>query len=602
MANTVKITASYPYTVSSGSGTATVKYIDFVLTCSLSSTNTTTTLTFNTIRATKPSDFSGSNPSCTVISDGKVIVQAVPGYNYTFSDKTSSWSRGTSDATKVVNFTVSGPNGGSTGSANITVPKLPTYAVKYNANGGAGAPSQQTKYYGKALVLSSSKPTRTNYVFKNWNTASGGTGTSYNPGGSYTANAAATLYAQWYAPYTVTYNANGGANGPSSQIKVYNKPLALTTSTPTRTGYAFVKWNTNSSGTGTSYNPGDTYSANANITLYAIWAPMPSISSLSVIRCDASGNYDDEGTRAEVKCVWSCVSNATIYGTYTAQTGGDTWSFTFSSGSSGSGTVTSTTLIGGTLDVDMQYTVKVIVTCTTGDVTKSTSRSALLTRAFFTLDFKAGGKSVGIGRAAPRDGGLDVGFPTVFDQTVETYGAITSHGSIFTKTDAIDVDGDLPSALQYSRWFQCNDKDDDRLAVFGAARELDGRVRGFFYAYNKNSAGSLVNNHMNFYVDKSGNCSYGLSDPGAFREALRMRSGVVSARSVSAGSSTSVNVTFSPALSSAPNVVCGLQSTQTQLMGNCSCVVTETSATGFTVALVNNSTSSRNLGCYWIAM
>lgn len=80
------------------------------------------------------------------------------------------------------------------------------------------------------------------------------------------------------------------------------------------------------------------------------------------------------------------------------------------------------------------------------------------------------------------------------------------------------------------------------------------------------------------------------------------QSGVVAMRSVAAGSSESVSITFSEAFDAAPNVICGLQSTQTQLMGNCSCVVTAGSATGFTVALVNNSSSARNIGCYWIAM
>lgn len=73
------------------------------------------------------------------------------------------------------------------------------------------------------------------------------------------------------ATYTVSYNANTGTGAPSSQTKVENVPLTLTTDVPTKTGYRFVGWNTNSSGTGTSYASGATYSANANVTLYAQW-------------------------------------------------------------------------------------------------------------------------------------------------------------------------------------------------------------------------------------------------------------------------------------------------------------------------------------------
>jgi len=88
-------------------------------------------------------------------------------------------------------------SGASSKSVGFTVPTLASYTVSYNANGGSGQPSNQTKWYGQTLTLSPTKPTRTGFNFKNWNTASGGTGTAYNSGASYTTNAGATLYAQW---------------------------------------------------------------------------------------------------------------------------------------------------------------------------------------------------------------------------------------------------------------------------------------------------------------------------------------------------------------------------------------------------------------------
>ena len=71
--------------------------------------------------------------------------------------------------------------------------------------------------------------------------------------------------------YIVTYYANGGSDAPSSQTKTYGKSLTLSTKKPSRTGYTFQKWNTKSDGTGTSYNSGASYTANANVVLYAIW-------------------------------------------------------------------------------------------------------------------------------------------------------------------------------------------------------------------------------------------------------------------------------------------------------------------------------------------
>lgn len=84
----------------------------------------------------------------------------------------------------------------------VTVTMKPkTYTVSYNSNGTnvSNMPSNQTKTHGQTLKLSSTKPTCTGYTFNKWNTASNGNGTSYNAGANYTANAAATLYAQWTA-------------------------------------------------------------------------------------------------------------------------------------------------------------------------------------------------------------------------------------------------------------------------------------------------------------------------------------------------------------------------------------------------------------------
>ena len=161
---------------------------------------------------------------------------------------------------------------GSSATVSLTIPALASYNVTYNANGGSGAPSTQKKYYGKTLTLSSTKPTRAGYTFVRWNTNTSNTGTAYSPGGSYTGNAALTLYAIWKInTYAVTYNANGGSGAPSAQTKTHGTNLTLSSAKPTRTGYTFSKWNTKANGSGTNYSPGASYTANAALTLYAIW-------------------------------------------------------------------------------------------------------------------------------------------------------------------------------------------------------------------------------------------------------------------------------------------------------------------------------------------
>lgn len=71
--------------------------------------------------------------------------------------------------------------------------------------------------------------------------------------------------------YTVTYDANGGSDAPSSQAKAYGVNLTLSSVQPTRSGYTFLGWATSSTATSVSYQPGASYTANANLTLYAVW-------------------------------------------------------------------------------------------------------------------------------------------------------------------------------------------------------------------------------------------------------------------------------------------------------------------------------------------
>ena len=107
--------------------------------------------------------------------------------------------------------------------------KANTYTVSYNANGGSGAPSSQTKTYGKTLTLSNTVPTRTNYNFVGWATSSTATTASYQAGGSYTKNSAATLYAVWELAYSkprITnisvnrVNTNGQSDDQGTRCKV----------------------------------------------------------------------------------------------------------------------------------------------------------------------------------------------------------------------------------------------------------------------------------------------------------------------------------------------------------------------------------------------
>ena len=71
--------------------------------------------------------------------------------------------------------------------------------------------------------------------------------------------------------YIVNYNANGGSGAPSSQTKYYDMTLTLSSTIPTRPGYTFMGWATDSNATVAIYQPGDSLIDNSDITLYAVW-------------------------------------------------------------------------------------------------------------------------------------------------------------------------------------------------------------------------------------------------------------------------------------------------------------------------------------------
>lgn len=265
------------------------------------------------------------------------------------------------------------------------------YDITYNANGGSGAPAAQVKTHGTALTLSSTIPTRNNtstnytvtynahggsvspasatvsrvtsYGFIQWNTKSDGTGTNYSAGGSYTANASATLYAQWessksmpivtlptptwagrtfngwytaesggtrvggggdvYTPsanvtlhaqwtlktYTVSYNKNGASgstisNMPSSQTKTYGTDLTLSNNLPTRANESAGSYRVDFSANSGSVSPSYLSAARTNSFTFAKWNT----------KSDGTGtNYSRGGT-------YSTDANATLYARWTSST------------------------------------------------------------------------------------------------------------------------------------------------------------------------------------------------------------------------------------------------------------------------------------------
>ena len=306
------------------------------------------------------------------------------------TDYSLSYANNTNVGTATVTITGKGNYSGSI-SKTFTIASN-TYTITYNMNGVSGSIASQTKIYGQDLTLSTTVPTRSpRYKFVGWNTDKNATTAQYSPGGKYTANSDATLYAIWalshnpfgdvnavqstvggkilvrgwaldddepgtslqihvyvggpaggtgtmvgkttadkkrtdvdqaysgfganhgfeetfstaktgnqevyiyainvgagntntclghktvnvLAAYTVSYNMNGGSGSIANQTKTQGQALTLSSTKPTKAGFTFSNWNTKADGSGASYGSGSSYTADASVTLYAIWKADP---------------------------------------------------------------------------------------------------------------------------------------------------------------------------------------------------------------------------------------------------------------------------------------------------------------------------------------
>ena len=167
------------------------------------------------------------------------------------------------------------------------------HTVRYDANAKndtsvKGIPASQSKTANVDIKLSSSVPTRNGYTFLGWNTKADGKGTAYAAGAIYKNDqngGTVTLYAQWTPwKHVLHYNKNVPtsstsqtvSNMPVDQTKTFGQLMTISNLVPTRKGYTFAGWYTQSNGTGTKYNPGSNYAADQNggtVNLYAKWTP-----------------------------------------------------------------------------------------------------------------------------------------------------------------------------------------------------------------------------------------------------------------------------------------------------------------------------------------
>ena len=212
---------------------------------------------------------SGGTRSWTMYSvAAKVVLSAYPASGYkrpVYYKRDDGYNQNLSDDDEIY-FTQD-----KAGTLSATYDPPTTYTIYYNANGGSGAPGSQTKTKDVTLTLSSTKPTWSGHTFLGWSTSSARDATvQYNAGGSYTANAGATLYAVWLV--SASFYSKGSLYSQSfARIGgTVTAPVIPNTATQ-----GLLAWRLNDE---TSYAPGASIPISSNITLYAIWSNIYTIS------------------------------------------------------------------------------------------------------------------------------------------------------------------------------------------------------------------------------------------------------------------------------------------------------------------------------------
>ena len=152
--------------------------------------------------------------------------------------------------------------------------ELSVVTISFDANGGSGTMAPMTVQINSTTTLSANTFTRTGYNFTGWSTSASGS-VEYANRDSITPTENMTLYAQWSRiTYTIKYNKNASdATGSmANTTKYYGTNVTLRSNAFKRTGYSFAGWATSANGD-VMYSNGATYTANANVTLYAKWDP-----------------------------------------------------------------------------------------------------------------------------------------------------------------------------------------------------------------------------------------------------------------------------------------------------------------------------------------
>lgn len=192
---------------------------------------------------------------------------------------------------------------------NVLTPA--TYTINYVLNGGKlDATASYSYEAGTAYELPI--PVKTGYEFVGWYSNSTFTSNKIDKILS-TDKGNKTFYANFKkegtTTSTITYNLNGG-NLPNDAVYSYEEGTTVILAIPTKSGYSFEGWYTNSSFTGSKVTT-ITNTMTGNLTYYAKWKVI-STSSLEPYYSDAA-NLTGSGLKKALRTIISTGISATTY-------------------------------------------------------------------------------------------------------------------------------------------------------------------------------------------------------------------------------------------------------------------------------------------------
>ncbi len=164
------------------------------------------------------------------------------------------------------------------------------HQLVFDLNGANGtAPSAQSLSFG-TLAIEPTAPQRAGYVFNGWNTASDGSGSTWDFTTTTMPDQDVTLYAQWTInQHQLTFDLNGASGTAPSAQSLNFGTLAIEPTAPQRAGYVFNGWNTASDGSGSTWDFTTTTMPDQDVTLYAQWDKLNVKQLNSVLHFDLNG-------------------------------------------------------------------------------------------------------------------------------------------------------------------------------------------------------------------------------------------------------------------------------------------------------------------------